>query len=191
MPKVFDEQGAVVEVSGDTVFNDLTKAPILDDIPDPPVYYVIATKAENGILRLSLIMPKVIATVKALQDMVKTLTDKINIIQLTSGPKGDPGKDGLNGLSGKDGTNGLPGVNGTNGKDGVAGTNGKDGVPTRVERYSSFSTDATGVVTIVFSTPFTALPDCDVVESWTSTTPPQQVVGSVIEGSVTLTGCKA
>jgi hypothetical protein len=132
------------------------------------------------------------------------------------GPQGSQGPQGITGAKGSDGQQGLTGAKGDTGATGSVGPKGdtgvtggigpigatgakgdtgstgpagKDGVPTRVERYSSFSTDVNGIVNIVFNPAFTSIPDCDIVESWTNTTPPQQVVGSITE--VTLTGCKA
>lgn len=253
MAKVFDEAGDVVDASDDVVLNDLMQAPILEALPtDVPIYYVIALPAVDGKRRLALVMPKVVATVKALQAMVTSLGKRIDDIALTPGPQGEPGtagatgSQGERGLTGQTGAQGIPGakgdagsagakgdtgaqglpgtqgikgdkgdsgttgtkgdtgqqgiqgltgakgdigLTGPKGDTGATGAKGDAGTPTRVERYTTFSTDSSGIVTITFSTPFTTLPDCEIVESWTSANPPQQIVGSVTE--VTLAGCKA
>jgi hypothetical protein len=130
-----------------------------------------------------------------------------------TGPKGSDGQQGLTGPAGKDGANGATGATGAmgavgpigpigatgpqgavgpigpTGATGATGAAGKDGVPTRVERYTTLSTDTNGVVTGTFSPAFTSIPDVDVVESWTTGTSPQQICGGVT--SVSLTGFTA
>jgi hypothetical protein len=319
MAKVFDEGGNIVDAGSDVILNDLTMAPILDAMPtDGPVYYAIVVPAADGKFRIALIMPKVIATVRMLQTNVDSLGKRIDNIQLTPGPAG---KDGIDGLPGKDGAQGLPGKDGATGSQGpqgiagakgsdgqqgltgakgdtgatgaigpkgdtgsagaqgakgdtgatggigpagptgpkgdtgpagvagsvgpkgdtgltgaigpqgpigltgakgdtgntgakgdtgsvgptgptgakgadstvpgptgaagATGAAGKDGVPTRVERYTTLSTDANGVVTGTFSPPFTSIPDVDVVESWTTGNSPQQICGGVTSVSLT------
>lgn len=52
-----------------------------------------------------------------------------NPTEAIAGPKGDPGKDGLNGVNGNDGLNGKDGLPGQDGEDGKPGVDGKDGLP--------------------------------------------------------------
>lgn len=104
------------------------------------------------------------------------------------GPKGDTGSTGATGAKGDVGPQGVQGIKGDTGSKGDTGATGPAGTPKRVERYTK-ATDANGLVTITFSTPFTTVPDGDIVEDWINPTNPQQVTGKVT--SISTTGCTA
>jgi hypothetical protein len=60
--KTFDEQGRVVDAPENPVFNDLMQAPIIEQIGEDVIYVAVVVRAENGMLRLALALPTLIAT---------------------------------------------------------------------------------------------------------------------------------
>lgn len=65
--------------------------------------------------------------VDAFKQIEDRLTAKYNEIKDLSTKKGDPGRDGKDGVNGKDGRDGTNGVDGRPGKDGIDGKDGRDG----------------------------------------------------------------
>lgn len=56
--KIFDQSGNVVDAPGDPVFNDLTKAPVIETFAGSDVPYVaIILRAPNGMFRIGLMPP--------------------------------------------------------------------------------------------------------------------------------------
>lgn len=80
---------------------------------------------------------------------------------------------------------GAKGDKGDIGPQGPRGIPGPQGQPRRIERYSG-TTNASGVITITFSTPFTVVPDIDVIEAWSGE---QMISGAILTSSTT--GCTA
>lgn len=66
--------------------------------------------------------------VDAFKQIEDRLTAKYNEIKDLSTKKGDPGRDGKDGVNGKDGRDGTNGIDGRPGKDGIDGKDGRDGV---------------------------------------------------------------
>jgi hypothetical protein len=66
--------------------------------------------------------------VDAFKQIEEKLTAKYNEIKDLSTKKGDPGRDGKDGVNGKDGRDGVNGIDGRPGKDGIDGRDGRDGV---------------------------------------------------------------
>ena len=66
--------------------------------------------------------------VDAFKQIEERLTAKYNEIKDLSTKKGDPGRDGKDGVNGKDGRDGVNGIDGRPGKDGIDGRDGRDGV---------------------------------------------------------------
>jgi len=58
---------------------------------------------------------------------IRALQTKVDTIQLTPGPQGPPGPQGLPGKDGVDGAQGLPGEDGVDGAQGPPGEDGADG----------------------------------------------------------------
>jgi hypothetical protein len=65
--------------------------------------------------------------VDAFKQIEDRLTAKYNEIKDLSTKKGDPGRDGKDGVNGKDGRDGTNGIDGRPGKDGIDGKDGRDG----------------------------------------------------------------
>lgn len=65
--------------------------------------------------------------VDAFKQIEEKLTAKYNEIKDLSTKKGDPGRDGKDGVNGKDGRDGVNGIDGRPGKDGIDGRDGRDG----------------------------------------------------------------
>jgi len=105
-----------------------------------------------------------------------------------TGPKGDTGQTGTQGIQGPRGTDGAVGPKGDTGIQGLkgdTGSKGDPGQPRRVERFTG-TTNASGLVTITYPTPFTVTPDVDVIEVWNG----EQMVSGGIASSTPL-GCTA
>lgn len=66
--------------------------------------------------------------VDAFKQIEEKLTAKYNEIKDLSTKKGDPGRNGKDGVNGKDGRDGVNGIDGRPGKDGIDGRDGRDGV---------------------------------------------------------------
>lgn len=203
MIKILDSNGNLFgELDNDT-FNNLNKESFAQSItPNSKLLYsVIVYDPDSDSYSLAYIMSR-------LPDAINTLNNTINNIQLAPGPKGPQGiaglagKDGINGKDGAKGATGAIGPAGPTGATGATGAKGADstvagpvgpqgvaGVPTRVERYTTFSTDANGVVTGTFSSAFATVPDCDVIDTWTTANPSQRICGAIT--SVSLIGFTA
>lgn len=65
--------------------------------------------------------------VDAFKQIEEKLTAKYNEIKDLSTKKGDPGRDGKDGVNGKDGRDGVNGIDGRPGRDGIDGRDGRDG----------------------------------------------------------------
>lgn len=74
------------------------------------------------------------------------------------GVAGAPGRDGVDGRSGVDGAPGAAGKDGRNGVDGAPGATGAAGKDAkRIDTYTG-TTDANGLLTITYTTAFSAVP---------------------------------
>lgn len=111
-----------------------------------------------------------------------------------AGPQGVPGSKGDTGAAGRDGVdgrNGLDGAPGAAGKDGAAGAKGADGATgatgaagkdaKRIDTYTG-TTDANGLLTIVYTSAFPALPSIQ-------PEPPTAANQVWVKVSSTTTGC--
>lgn len=177
MPEVFDERGNIVQAGGRTVFNDLTKAPIMDHMPDGRHYLaIIMPAADNtGLLRIALVDPTLVATQQSIREIIDavaearqglvdqvlaknseqdsniaSLRQQLENIQLTPGPRGPAGPSGAPGKDGAQGAQGLPGTAGAPGKDGATGPQGSPGTAGKdgiIPQYEPIYNTTTGAIT--------------------------------------------
>ncbi len=98
------------------------------------------------------------------------------VLQGEQGIQGEPGPQGIQGIQG------IQGLKGEKGDTGATGPTGPSGISMRIERYSG-TTNASGLVTITYSTPFAAKPHVNPVIHLGGTTQIARIISS------TTTGC--
>lgn len=76
----------------------------------------------------------------------------------SQGPQGIPGEPGAKGDKGDTGAKGATGAKGDTGATGPKGDTGPSGISKRIETYTA-NTDANGLVTVTYATPFPAIPN--------------------------------
>lgn len=93
------------------------------------------------------------------------LAARIAATSLTPGPQGSQGPQGPAGAQGPKGDKGDKGDAGSQGAQGIQGPAGPAGSPKRVETYTGI-TNASGIVTITFNTPFATPPTILSAVTW-------------------------